>query len=261
MDTVKKMSFDFWPLIDNPEAFPFFKILMNDGCSFLMQNTLIQDADYFIWISDDKMDISALGKFATKESIIFQCYSVSREISHCLAVSDDDKMDLIECSAIYESSNQQRRLIKSDGDYTVQMASKADMETLPNENDSAARHDYMEQIRIAFHDEASAVFVLKYRQQPVSFLALSDIQSLKYAYRYKHISPIYTIPQHRHKGFASHLTQAVLNLYPNCKFMYVADSIENRASASVAEGAGFSKLGYNLQIKIQKRCGGKIKRF
>lgn len=257
MDTIQKISFDFWPFIDNHEAFPFFKILMNDGRSFLIQNTLIQDVDYFIWISNDKMDISTLNKFTTKKSIIFQCYSGSPEISHSLTVSDDYKMNLIGCSAIYESSNEQWRPIKNDGDYTVQMASKADMRALPNENDSAARHDYVEQIRIAFNDESTNVFVLKYRQQPVSFLVLSDIQSQKYGYRYKHISPIYTMPQHRHKGFASHLTQAVLNLYPNCKFMYVADSIENKASASVAEGTGFSKLGYNLQIKIQNAVVGR----
>lgn len=253
MRKAEKIFFDFWEFIDSPQKFPFFRVLMDDGESILIHNTLNRNADDFTWISDSDIDFSVLSKFSQKDEIILGYCSDTYNAERIINLPPEHKVSFIESSVIYENSNEERQLSSSKENCSIQRASAEDIEGLKAAQDPSMRHDYIEQISAVFSDRSCGeVFVLKQDHIPVSFLVLEDCVSAKLRCHYKHVSNIFTLPEYRGQGFASYLIRSIMDLYKSNSFLYAADSWSNTASNFLAKASGFSVVGYNQQVQIQK---------
>lgn len=244
-----KIFFDFWPVIDNPQTFPFYSIIIDDEEKIIIQNLLFEDN--FTWISNNKVDFSIINKLSNNNKIILNYSSEMNNQDYTINLPSEYKISLLETAVVYESTNKNKQLFSQDK-FCIRKALSDDINHLITIKDSSMNHDYINQIADAYNDKDCDLYILQYEKTPVSFLILTDIVSLKFDYCYKHISTIYTIPQYRHQGFALYLTQSIMNLYADKSFIYVSDSISNIASNNLAISCGFSISGYNHQAFIQK---------
>ena len=67
----------------------------------------------------------------------------------------------------------------------------------------------------------------------------------------KHIIGIYTHPDMRMRGLASHLMKHMLELHKDCDFLYDA-KIMNVSSIKLVESCGFTSLGNRRHLLITK---------
>lgn len=244
-----KVFFELWPFFDNPLEFPFYSILEKNNQGILLKNTLVSSFDYFIWLSDEPVDISMLRKFSSTSKIVLEYYGTSYEVDAPNFEQQWGEIKPLSCAVVYERKAA-RNSVCIPKDYLIRTADANDIKCLTECVDSTMRHNYIQQISDLFHDSNFTVYVLLYKKQPISFMVLNDCKSNRLGCLYKHISNVFTIPAYRNKGMASLLIQYVLGLFYKYDFFYVADSHSNISSNRLACATGFSKIGYNHQLEL-----------
>lgn len=235
-----ELFFDLWPILDNPQAFPFFEQKQVDENILLIRNILFRDEGNYICISDNKIDLTECEQ---NQNIYLSYYSRDHDWQRMIYPLDN--ISLINSSVIYKKSGNSKMV-----NCVVEYATMTDCSFLPKTDET--EHDYIRQIYDAVDDKSQEVFVLKYNGQTVSFLVLTDRISKKFNLKCKCISVVYTLPAFRRQGFAKDLIQAMFGQYRSHDFLYVADSDKNTGTNRLAVACGFTIIGYNHQIKIFK---------
>ena len=245
-----KIFFDYWKLWDNPQAFPFFSVIRNDDRVKLIKNTLFQDRDIFTWISEDAVDFSIIKEFSTTDLIVLNRASENNALDGLLSLPNDYKISLHESAVIYENDNKVRHTAKTK--HTIRKMISNDVEHLSALNDTDMRHDYIQQTIDAHEYQLGEVYVLEVDNEIASFVTVYDLVSSKLNYSYKTVDNMYTLPKYRGQSLAKQLIISVMGMFIDTPFMYVVETWTNEQSNRLVKSCGFTLVGYNQQILIQK---------
>ena len=247
---VDKMFFDYWKLWDNPQAFPFFSVIRNDDRVKLIKNTLFQDRDIFTWISNYPVDFSVIKEHSTADRIVLNRASESNTLDGIINIPSGYKVSLHESAVIYENDNKARHT--AEAKHNIRKMTLDDVVYLSALNDTDMRHDYIQQTLDAHEYQLGEIYVLEVDNEIASFVTVFDLVSTKLQYFYKTVDNVYTLPKYRGQRLVKQLIIGAMEKLKDDPFLYVADSWTNEQSNRLAESCGFTKVGYNQQILIQK---------
>ena len=219
-----ELFFDLWNIIDKPQKFFFMKIVINDGNTLLIKNNINPNTDIFYLYGKDA-DYAKIENEALKQTQIISYYS-----------KNTDRMQMRNIPCGYIASHINTSVIF--------------------ENSECAEFDVLPE---CYYEKATAEDIsvlpctLKENGKSVCFLILTDAVSIRFDRKCKYVSAMYTLSEYRNKGYAQSLLKSVIKKNGNDKFLYVADSDKNIASLKLARKCGFDIIGYNHQIKTDRR--------
>ena len=244
-----ELFFDLWNIIDEPQKFFFMKTVINDGNTLLIKNNINPNIDIFYLYGKDA-DYAKIENEAHKQTQIISYYSKNADRMQMRNIPCGYGVYHINTSVIFENSGCAE--FEALPDCYYEKATAEDISVLPCA-DAETEHDYISQIKDALNSKSQEVRTLKENGKSVCFLILTDAVSVRFDRKCKYVSAVYTLSEYRNKGYAQSLLKSVIKKNGNDKFLYVADSDKNIASLKLARKCGFDIIGYNHQIKTDRR--------